>query len=179
MKTIIVKLSRAEKGGFWVGDDFYRFCDTFEEAYTYASNDLIAAGDEDHVNYMEDQFVERNFGEDYQKAHEEGTLGELFEDVFANKMTEELYKTLLEDLDASPEIIDFEEEVKGYISDKERKSSYWGDGLKVMAEYLEALDMKEAVEVVAYYHLKFGFGEGQEQLLSDIENDCVESIEYF
>ena len=115
-------------------------------------------------------YLEQNYNEQYKEAEENDTMSEFFDKMFNQFLQEEDYKNLLEMLNYMPEDFDPEEELANRISDKDLKSSYYGDGLKIIAEFLESISHEVALAVVTYYYLEHGF-RYQDQLISDIKDD--------
>ena len=169
MKKLYVEISEAKTGAIQVENKYYEITDTYKDAYATVANQLIEEGSTD-ISYYEDMYLEQNYNEQYKEAEENDTMSELFDKMFNEVLQEEDYKNLLEMLNYTPEEFDPEEELANRISDKDRKSSYYSDGFKVIAEYLENISHEDALAVVTYYSFRFGFGY-EDQLIDDIKND--------
>lgn len=173
MKKFYVEISKAKTGAIYVENKYYEAVDTYEMAYSIISNELLANGTD--VSYYEDIYLEQNFNEQYKAAKEKDTMGEFFDKMFGGVLKEEDYKKLLELLENLPSEFDPEEELANCIAKKHSKSEFYGDGLKVIAEYLEGLSRKDALDVVTYYYFNFGFGY-EDQLISDIKSDQDDGV---
>ena len=181
MKKFYVEISKPKTGAIYVENKYYEAVDTYEMAYSIISNELVANGSD--VSYYEDMYLEQNFNEQYKAAKDNDTMGEFFDKMFDGVLQEEDYKKLLELLENLPSEFDPEEELANCIANKHSKSEFYGDGLKVIAEYLEGISRKDALDVVTYYYFYFGFGY-EDQLISDIKSDqedgvlfdCVERV---
>lgn len=174
MKKIYVDTDEAKKGNIQVEDKYYQVVESYKEAYAIISSKMIAKGSTD-VSYYEDLYLEQRLSEEYDKAEKQGNIGEFFEKAFENILNEEDYKELLKMLNCIPDKFDPEEELANRIAGKERKSNYYGDGLKVIAEYLESITHEEAIAVVTYYHFYHGL-HYVDQLISDIKDDQAEKV---
>lgn len=174
-KKLYIEIDEAKQGAIQVENKYYEAVETHEMAYAILSNQLIAKGSDADVSFHEDMYLEQNFNKQYKEAEENGKLGEFFDEMFSGGLKEEDYKKLYQLLDSLPTEFDPEEELATRIADKNRKTSFWGDGLKIVAEYLEKLPKEEALMVVTYYYFYFGYGYNYvEQLISDIQDECVE-----
>lgn len=175
---LYIEIDEAKQGAVQVENKYYEAVETDKETYDIISNQLIARGYGDHVSYYEDMYLKQNFKEQYKEAEESDKLNEFFEVMFNGGLDEEDYKNLylwldVSKLDSLPSEFDPEEELARLIADKNRKSSFFGDGLKIVAEYLENLPREDALMVVTYYYLYFGYNY-TDQLISDIQDECVE-----
>ena len=173
-----IEIDEAKQGAIQIENKYYEAVETDKETYDIVSNQLIARGYGDHVSYYEDMYLKQNFKEQYGEAEESDKLDEFFETMFNGGLKEEDYKNLylwldVSKLDSLPSEFDPEEELARLIADKNRKSSFFGDGLKIVAEYLENLPREDALMVVTYYYLYFGYNY-TDQLISDIQDECVE-----
>lgn len=168
MKKLYVEINEAKTGAIRVENKYYEVVDSYEMAYSITSNEMVAKGTD--VLYYEDMYLEQNFDEQYKEAEENDAMEEFFDKMFSGALKEEDYKKLLELLENIPSEFDPEDELANCIANKHRKSEFYGDGLKVIAEYLESISHKDALEVVTYYYFNFGFGY-EDQLISDIKND--------
>lgn len=173
MKKFYVEISKPKTGAIYVEGKYYEAVDTYEMAYSIISNELLANGTD--VSYYEDIYLEQNFNEQYKAAKEKDTMGEFFDKMFGGVLKEEDYKKLLELLENLPSEFDPEEELANCLAKKHSKSEFYGDGLKVIAEYLEGLSRKDALDVVTYYYFNFGFGY-EDQLISDIKSDQEDGV---
>lgn len=173
---LYIEIDEAKNGAIKIEDKYYEVVETYKEAYSILSNKLVAKGSD--VSYYEDMYLEQNFNEQYKEAEENGQLEKLFDELFNGVLKEEDYKKLYQWLDVQklgslPTEFDPEEELDRLIANKNRKSSFWGDGLKIVAEYLEKLSQEDALMVVTYYYFYFGYNY-EDQLISDIQDECVE-----
>lgn len=175
MKKIYVEINEAKTGAIPVENKYYKVVDTYETAYGIISNQLINDGKD--VAYYEDMYLEQNFNEQYKEAEENDTMDKFFDKMFNGVLKEEDYKKLLEALDNIPDEFDPEEELAKCIANKERKSKFYGDGLKVIAEYLESISHEDALAVVTYYYFYFGYGY-EDQLISDIKDDQEDGVKF-
>lgn len=170
MKKLYVEINEAKTGAILVENKYYESVDTYEMAYSIISNQLIADGK--NVLYYEDIFNEQ-----YKEAEEKDTLEKFFDKMFNGILKEEDYKKLLEMLDNIPDEFDPEEELANCIANKNRKSDFYGDGLRVIVEYLESISHEDALAVVTYYYFYFGFGY-EDQLISDIKSDKEDETKF-
>ena len=175
MKKLYVEINEAKTGAILVENKYYESVDTYEMAYSIISNQLIADGK--NVLYYEDMYLEQNFNEQYKEAEEKDTLEKFFDKMFNGILKEEDYKKLLEMLDNIPDEFDPEEELANCIANKNRKSDFYGDGLRVIVEYLESISHEDALAVVTYYYFYFGFGY-EDQLISDIKSDKEDETKF-
>lgn len=173
MKKFYVEISKPKTGSIYVEGKYYEAVDTYEMAYSIISNELLANGTD--VLFYEDMYLEQNFNEQYKAAQANDTMGEFFDKMFDGVLQEEDYKKLLELLENIPSEFDPEEELANCLAKKHSKSEFYGDGLKVIAEYLEGLSRKDALDVVTYYYFYFGFGY-EDQLISDIKSDQEDGV---
>lgn len=176
VKKLYIEIDEAKQGAIQVESKYYEAVETYEMAYAILSNQIIEKGGS--VAYYEDMYLEQNFNKQYKEAEENGKLGEFFDEMFSGVLKEEDYEKLYLWLDvfklsALPSEFDPEEELDTRIADKNLKSSFWGNGLKIVAEYLENLPREDALMVVTYYYLYFGYNY-TDQLISDIQDECVE-----
>lgn len=174
MKKLYVEISEAKTGAIQVENKYYEITDTYKDAYATVANQLIEEGSTD-ISYYEDMYLEQNYNEQYKEAEENDTMSELFEKMFNEVLQEEDYKNLLEMIGNIPGEFNPEEELAKRIADKDRKSSYYGDGLKTIAEYLENISHEDALAVVTYYSFRFGFGY-EDQLIDDIKTDQEDNV---
>lgn len=173
MKKFYVEISEAKTGAICVEGKYYEAVDTYEMAYSIISNQLNAIGTD--VLYYEDMYLEQNFNKGYKEAEENGTLGGFFDEMFNGVLKEEDYKKLLELLENIPSEFDPEEELARLIAVKDLRPNLFGDGSKVVAAYLESISREDALDVVTYYYLNFGFGY-EDQLISDIKSDQEDGV---
>ena len=176
MKKLYVETNERKTGTTKVENKYYEVVDTYEIAYALISNQIIKDGSKD-VSYYEDMYLEQNYSKEYAEAKDNDELGEFFDKMFDGVLKEDDYKNLLEMLDNIPAEFDPEEELAKCIANKNRKSEFYGDGLKVIAEYLESISHKEALAVVTYYYFYFGFGY-EDQLISDIKSDKEDETKF-
>ena len=176
MKKLYVETNERKAGTIKVENKYYEVVDTYEMAYALISNQIIKEGSKD-VSYYEDMYLEKNYSKEYAEAEDNDELGEFFDKMFDGVLKEDDYKNLLEMLDNIPAEFDPEEELTKCIANKNRKSEFYGDGLKVIAEYLENISREDALAVVTYYYFYFGFGY-EEQLISDIKDDQEDGVKF-
>lgn len=176
MKKFYIEVPEEKLANIQVENKYYKIADTYKSVYDTVSNQLIEEGSTD-ISYYEDMYLEQNYNEQYKQAEENDTMSEFFDKMFNEVLQEEDYKNLLEMLNYTPEEFDPEEEFTKCIVNKERKSNYYGDGLKVIAEYLESISHEEALAVVTYYYFYFGFGY-EDQLISDIKDDKADGLTF-
>lgn len=169
MKQLYVEISEPKTGAIQIENKYYEVVDTYEKAYSIIANQMITGGSTD-ISYYEDMYLEKNFNEQYEKAKENDILGEFFDEMFNGVLKEEDYKNLLELLDNIPDEFDSEEELAECVANNNRQSEFYGDGLKVIVEYLKSISHEDAIAVVTYYYFNFGFGY-EDQLISDIKDD--------
>ena len=169
MKKFYIEVAEEKLANIQVENKYYEITDTYKSVYATVANQLIEEGSTD-VSYYEDMYLEQNYSEQYKEAEENDTMSEFFDKMFNEVLQEEDYKSLLEMLNYTPEEFDPEEELAKCISNKNRKSEFYGDGLEVIAEYLESFSREDALAVVTYYYFNFGFGY-EDQLISDIKDD--------
>ena len=175
MKKLYVEINEAKTGAIRVENKYYEVVDSYEMAYNITSNEMVAKGTD--VLYYEDMYLEQNFNEQYKEAEEKDTLEKFFDKMFNGILKEEDYKKLLEMLDNIPDEFDPEEELANCIANKNRKSDFYGDGLRVIVEYLESISHEDALAVVTYYYFYFGFGY-EDQLISDIKSDKEDETKF-
>jgi hypothetical protein len=169
MKKFYIEVAEEKLANIQVENKYYEIADTYKSVYATVTNQLIEEGSTD-VSYYEDMYLEQNYNEQYKEAEENDTMSEFFDEMFNEILQEEDYKNLLEMLNYTPEEFDPEEELAKCISNKNRKSEFYGDGLKIISEYLESISREEALAVVTYYYLEHGF-RYEDQLISDIKDD--------
>lgn len=169
MKKLYVETNEPKTGTIKVENKYYEVVDTYEMAYALISNQIIKDGSTD-VSYYEDMYLEQNYSKEYAEAKDNGELGEFFDKMFGGVLKEEDYKNLLEMLDNIPAEFDSEEELTKLITAKDLRPNLFGDGSKVIAEYLESISHEDALAVVTYYYFNLGFMY-EEQLISDIKDD--------
>ena len=173
MKKFYIEINEARKGAIQIGNTFYEVASSYKEVYDTISNQMIGAGSSDDITYYEDMYLEQNFEKEYKKAQKQDKVSEFFDEMFNGILKERDYKELLTLLKASFIEFEPEEELSERIADKERKSSFYGEGLKKLAEYLESLSREDALLVITYYYLYFGYNY-MVQLISDIQDEQVE-----
>jgi len=169
MKKLYIEVAEEKLANIQVENKYYEIADTYKDVYSTVTNQLIEKGSTD-ISYYEDMYLEQNYNKQYKEAEENDTMNEFFDKMFNEVLQEEDYKNLLEMLNYTSEEFDPEEELAKCIANKERKSEFYGDGLKVIAEYLESISHEEALAVVTYYYLEHGF-RYEDQLISDIKDD--------
>lgn len=176
MKKIYVDTDEAKKGNIQVEDKYYQVVESYKEAYAIISSQMIAKGSTD-VSFWEELYLEQKLSEKYEEAKKQGIKGRFFREVFESPLNDEDCKEVLKMLNCLPDEFDPEEELANRIADKGRKSDYHGDGLKIIAEYLESITHEEAIAVVTYYHFYHGL-HYVDQLISDIKDDQAENVSF-
>lgn len=170
MKQLYVEISEPKTGAIQIENKYYEVVDTYEKAYSIISNKMIGEGSSDDIVYYEDMYLNQNFEKEYKKAEKQDKVSEFFNEMFNGVLKEEDYKKLLEMLDNIPDEFEPEEELAKRIANKNLKSKFYGDGFKVIAEFLESISHEDALAVITYYYFYFGFGY-EDQLISDIKDD--------
>lgn len=176
MKKFYIEVSEEKLANIQVENKYYEIADTYKDVYATVTNQLINKDSTD-ILYYEDMYLEQNYNEQYKEAEENDTMNEFFDKMFNEVLQEEDYKNLLGMLNYTPEEFDPEEELAKCIADKDCKSDFYGEGLKVIAEYLESISHEDAIAVVTYYYFYFGFGY-EDQLISDIKDDQEEGVKF-